>query len=458
MTSYPPRRSIFPHRRTDSQSMGDQSVEGSAQQSVSSVGTDRASNHGIIHRVSGGASLTPPATLPVPMTVVATISGDAGDTSEIANVPSSMQSADPGGAVKLTAEALAMANNHDETRSGMYGIGEVSSNLSRSSSESGLKASTPKAGIPSQVKVIPSPIDERGECTSGNETPAHFQPWEAGSVASSLGDPLQIPVATERMKEEVDGDADNGKALVGSELSELAIAGQLATETPPKTNLSLPKDTATSELALPPLPMNYNIASTPIPSPSKGIGNPAVSVDATIAFTLPPAAPQISFQTSPMPASAMRTSYSIVPSASPSIHRNNNKKATFQHPMVLTRTSSNASSSTTATNASTAKRIRLGVCAMDKKARSKPMAEILSRLDPATFEPVFFGDHMILKEPVECWPVCEVLIAFYSNGYPLEKAEKYVVRLLTLICGFEVVQVLTRMLFYKEYTPSISTE
>lgn len=71
-------------------------------------------------------------------------------------------------------------------------------------------------------------------------------------------------------------------------------------------------------------------------------------------------------------------------------------------------------------------RIRLGICAMDKKARSKPMAEILSRLDEKLFKVVFFGDHVILHEPVEEWPICDVLIAFHSKGYPLDKAEDYV--------------------------------
>jgi inositol hexakisphosphate/diphosphoinositol-pentakisphosphate kinase len=74
----------------------------------------------------------------------------------------------------------------------------------------------------------------------------------------------------------------------------------------------------------------------------------------------------------------------------------------------------------------TSTRIRLGICAMDKKARSKPMAEILSRLDPKLFHVIFFGDHVILHEPVAQWPVCDALIAFFSKGYPLAKAKDYV--------------------------------
>ena len=71
-------------------------------------------------------------------------------------------------------------------------------------------------------------------------------------------------------------------------------------------------------------------------------------------------------------------------------------------------------------------RIRLGICAMDKKARSKPMAEILSRLDETLFHVIFFGDDIIKNEPVEEWPCVDVIIAFYSKGYPLEKAKEYV--------------------------------
>lgn len=71
-------------------------------------------------------------------------------------------------------------------------------------------------------------------------------------------------------------------------------------------------------------------------------------------------------------------------------------------------------------------RIRLGICAMDKKARSKPFAEILSRLEEKLFEIIFFGDDCILNKPVETWPMCDVLIAFFSKGYPIDKVKSYV--------------------------------
>ena len=42
------------------------------------------------------------------------------------------------------------------------------------------------------------------------------------------------------------------------------------------------------------------------------------------------------------------------------------------------------------------------------------------------FQVIFFGDHRILHEPVESWPDTDVLIAFFSNGYPLAKVKQYV--------------------------------
>eukprot|EP01040_Poterioochromonas_malhamensis_P002256 gene2256-2398_t len=72
------------------------------------------------------------------------------------------------------------------------------------------------------------------------------------------------------------------------------------------------------------------------------------------------------------------------------------------------------------------KKIRLGICAMDKKAKSKPMNEILNRLPPELFEIEIFGDEMILRQPIENWPIVEVLISFYSSKFPTEKALEYV--------------------------------
>jgi len=70
--------------------------------------------------------------------------------------------------------------------------------------------------------------------------------------------------------------------------------------------------------------------------------------------------------------------------------------------------------------------VRLGLCAMEKKVGSKPMQKIVELMKHAgDIEIVRFPEKMILEAPVCDWPIVDVLISFFSDGFPLDKAEAY---------------------------------
>nr|XP_054599075.1 inositol hexakisphosphate and diphosphoinositol-pentakisphosphate kinase 2 isoform X5 [Nothobranchius furzeri] len=72
------------------------------------------------------------------------------------------------------------------------------------------------------------------------------------------------------------------------------------------------------------------------------------------------------------------------------------------------------------------RQVVVGICAMMKKSKSKPMTQILERLCKFEYiDVVIFPEEVILEEPVEKWPLCDCLISFHSKGFPLDKAVEY---------------------------------
>uniref|UniRef100_A0A1I7XMX2 diphosphoinositol-pentakisphosphate 1-kinase n=1 Tax=Heterorhabditis bacteriophora TaxID=37862 RepID=A0A1I7XMX2_HETBA len=73
--------------------------------------------------------------------------------------------------------------------------------------------------------------------------------------------------------------------------------------------------------------------------------------------------------------------------------------------------------------------IRIGICAMNRKATSKPMRAIMSKIVEYYkdwLDYFVFPEAVILNEPIEHWPLCDCLISFHSTDFPLHKAIEYV--------------------------------
>ncbi|VDN02137.1 unnamed protein product [Thelazia callipaeda] len=86
------------------------------------------------------------------------------------------------------------------------------------------------------------------------------------------------------------------------------------------------------------------------------------------------------------------------------------------------------SSGSSAGQSFSSKKIVIGVCTMRRKATSKPMQEIMTKIleyYENWLEFVVFDEEVILKEPVERWPLCDCLISFHATDFPLHKAIEY---------------------------------
>ena len=72
-------------------------------------------------------------------------------------------------------------------------------------------------------------------------------------------------------------------------------------------------------------------------------------------------------------------------------------------------------------------KIKLGICAMEKKVKSTHMQNILNGLKQ--FEEMIiitFTEEIIFNKEIENWPIVDALIIFYSDGFPYKKGQKYV--------------------------------
>lgn len=69
--------------------------------------------------------------------------------------------------------------------------------------------------------------------------------------------------------------------------------------------------------------------------------------------------------------------------------------------------------------------LTLAVVAMARKAASAPMQVILAALAREGVAVNIVGEDVLLRAPVGDWPRADAVLAFYSQGFPLEKVAEY---------------------------------
>jgi len=72
------------------------------------------------------------------------------------------------------------------------------------------------------------------------------------------------------------------------------------------------------------------------------------------------------------------------------------------------------------------KKIVLGICALDKKTKSKAMQALLSRIPDGDFVIEIYGNRRLDHVPVKEWPLCDVLICKRSSDMDMGKVLEFI--------------------------------
>lgn len=302
----------------------------------------------------------------------------------------------------------------------------VSSRKARSSEPDTTSGNVERASIsmpPPATKVMAMQLPSRRPSKASESMAVDELDATPTLEASRGGSPippqtLALPDTAYRQPAKTDGDAESnrmsfsslyslGSAIHSTGARGLSGPSSVAGSEPEgrMEGLSMGTTTATSSLSVTTSSQNGSLAKTSPASKDMqgGTGLPLVSSTAPMhaAASPPLSTPSTSARPDPSRRSRSRTQRRISTGASSPASRDMRESSVKRNTKGV-----------------------IGVCALESKARSKPARNIFGKLID-DFELIIFGDKIILDEDVENWPVCDFLISFFSDGFPLDKAIAY---------------------------------